>query len=340
MGKTSLIMNLRKVLDPKTFVIVYVDLFATESEESFATATAKAIASALESKTDHVLEVAKRLFSRFTPSVGLDEEGKPQLSLGMSRNVEIKETIEEVLRAPAKVAAETSRHIIVVFDEFHRINEYDEGDRVERLIRTIIQHQPEVGYIFMGSRKHLIRGMFLNKSRPLYRSADHYPLGPIEVSHWRSFIRSKFEQTGRKISNALVDQICTYTEGHPSYTQQLCHAIWGGVDDGKTVRPTDIEKGIQQLLQRESYAYTILWESLPLNQRRLLRGLALEDVPVSTFGAAFVSKYALGSASSIQRAAEGLEDRDVIERDAKRYFIGDRFFKSWLRKRESALGLA
>lgn len=340
MGKTSLIMNLRKLLDQKSYVLAYVDLFATESEESFATATAKALTNALESKTDRVLTVAKRLFSRFTPSLSVDEEGKPQLTLGMSRNLEVKESIEEVLRAPAKIAAETARKVIVVFDEFQRIMDYDSGDRVERSLRSIIQTQPEVGYIFMGSRKHLIRDMFLNQSRPLYRSAGHYPLGPIDVSHWQSFIRNKFSQADKEISAQLVDQLCTYTEGHPSYTQQLCHAIWGRVDEGRTVKHSDVEMGVQQLLQRESYAYTILWESLPLNPRRLLRGLALEHSPVATFSSAFASKYSLGSGSSIQRAAEGLEERDVIERDQKRYFIVDRFFKIWLRKRESTLGLA
>ena len=98
----------------------------------------------------------------------------------------------------------------------------------------------------------------------------------------------------------------------------------------------NIERGVQQLLQRESYAYTILWESLSRNQRRLLLALALENAPVGAFSSAFTTKYALGSASSVQRAAKGLEERDVIERDAKRYFIIDRFYKIWLRKRESA----
>jgi uncharacterized protein len=336
MGKTSLIMNLRKLLDPKQYVIAYVDLFATDSEETFATATAKALANALENKTDRVLTVAKRLFSRLTPSLSVDEEGKPQLTLGMSRTVQLRESLEEVLRAPAKVAEETSRRVIVVFDEFQRISDYDEGRRVERSLRSIIQNQPNVGYIFMGSRKHLLWEMFQSRSRPLYRSAGHYPLMPIDVAHWRPFIRDKFVRTGRELPLALVDQICAYTEGHPSYTQQLCHAIWGQVDKGKTVGRPDIERGVRQLLQRESYAYTILWESLTLNQRRLLMALAMENAPVGAFSSAFTTKHALGSPSSVQRAAKGLEDRDVIERDAKRYFIIDRFFKIWLRKRESA----
>lgn len=40
-----------------------------------------------------------RQISRLTPSLSVDEEGKPQLTLGMSRTVPVKESLEEVLRA-------------------------------------------------------------------------------------------------------------------------------------------------------------------------------------------------------------------------------------------------
>ena len=334
MGKTSLIKTLCRILDPKKYLVVYVDLFPTESEESFATTTAKALTTALESRTDRVLAVAKHLFSRLIPALTLNEEGKPQLVFGASRTFEATESLEEVLRAPEKIAREISRRVIVVFDEFQRIADYDVGQRVERLVRSVIQNQPAVGYIFLGSRKHLIRDMFSNESRPLYRSAGHYPLSAIDSSHWRPFIRDKFAQSGKEVSPKVVDAICAYTEGHPSYTQQLCHAIWGIVEEGQAVTIEVVERGVQLLLQRESYAYSILWESLTANQRRLLMALAQEKNSVGAFSSAFATKYALGSLSSIQRSVKGLEERDVIERDSKGYFIIDRFFKIWLHRQD------
>ena len=38
----------------------------------------------------------------------------------------------------------------------------------------------------------------------------------------------------------------------------------------------EIDKAFDLLLERESYAYTALWESFALNQRRFLLGLAIE----------------------------------------------------------------
>jgi uncharacterized protein len=67
-----------------------------------------------------------------------------------------------------------------------------ESDAVERRLRSIIQKQQDVAYIFLGSRKHLIQKMFLDRSKPLYRAAGHYPLGPIETRYWVPFISGKF----------------------------------------------------------------------------------------------------------------------------------------------------
>ena len=68
--------------------------------------------------------------------------------------------------------------------------------------------------------------MFLDRSRPLYRAAGHYPLGPIDVKHWIPFVADKFREGERTASEAMVREICELTHGHPFYTQHLCHVLW------------------------------------------------------------------------------------------------------------------
>jgi hypothetical protein len=87
------------------------------------------------------------------------------------------------------------------------------------------------------------------------------------------------------------------------------------------------------LLKRETYAYTALWESLTLTQRRLLTGLASEgEKPAKVFSSGFVRQYGLGSASSAQRAVGALIDHDVIDRDNGSFVVADRFFRIWIQQ--------
>jgi uncharacterized protein len=96
-----------------------------------------------------------------------------------------------------------------------------------------------------------------------------------------------------------------------------------------------IEAAVKVLLDRESYAYTALWESLALNQKRLLKELALEPAGVKTFRGHFVKRHGLGTASSSQRAVESLLNRDLIARDNGSFLISDRFFRIWIGQRQT-----
>ncbi len=331
LGKTSLIKLAQKQLSENEFAIAYIDLWPTDGELSFVTATAKGITESIATTADHLLTTAKRFFARLAPSVTLDENGNPSVIFGISPSALSAPDLEEVLSVPAKIAAETKRKVVVIFDEVQRILEYGD-DQVERRLRSIIQQQENVGYIFLGSRKHLVQEMFLNRTRPLYRSAGHYPLGPIAEIHWRPFIRSKFESAGKIISDPVIEEICQLTEGHPFYTQHLCHALWENCEPGQEVAGGSIEAGLHVLLARESYAYTALWESLSINQRRLLKGLALEGKETQLFSTEFALRYGLGTASNVQRAVKSLLKRDLIDRDLNSFVFGDRFFRIWIRE--------
>lgn len=334
MGKTSLVLRVIRNLDPEKFVAAYVDLWPTDDEASFVTATARGISQAMGTTVDRVLGTAMKFFARFAPVASLDENGAPKISFEYNpAAAPAKRDLEDVLSVPARIAKESARKVVIVFDEVQRILEY-ETDHVERLLRSIIQHQNNVAYLFLGSQKHVVNEMFLNRKRPLFGSADHFPVGPIEVKHWRPFIRRKFADSGKQIDNVIIDRICELTEGHPFYTQHLCHAIWERCEPGRTVSTDDIRVGVQTLLARESYAYSALWETLTVNQRRLMRGLATEGRNAAPYSSAFAQKYGIGSPSAVQRMLGILAKRDLIDREDRSVFILDRFFRIWIRDRE------
>ncbi len=331
MGKTSLVKRGLGRLSDKKAKAIYVDLWPTEGELSFTTATAKAIVEATATRVDQLLEVAKRFFSRLAPSVTVDDEGKPQVSFGIRQGEDALPQVEEVLAVPAKLAAQEGKRVVVVFDEFQQVLTYG-NDQVERKLRSTIQTQQDVAYLFLGSRKHLIQKMFLDKARPLYRAGGHYPLGPIAATHWRPFIQARFEQADKRIGPDHIGELCALTGGHPFYTQHLCHTLWERCEPGREVDGALMAEAVSLLLERESYAYATLWESLTGNQRRFLKGLAHSPAGVQPFSADFLRGQGLGSASNAQRAAEALIERDVVDRDNGSYVIVDRFFRLWLQR--------
>jgi len=334
LGKTSLAKLALERLPRTQYVAAYVDLWPTDGEASFAAAVAKGISKSMATTADKLLDVAGTFFGRLAPSITLDDQGKPQVTFGLSRAADSEIELDELLSAPGRIAQQGKKKVVVVLDEFQQIAEYG-NDRVERSLRSAVQTQEAVSYLFLGSRKHLIQKMFLDKSRPLYRAGGHYPLGMIAEEHWLPFIHEKFRDADRHIGEELIRSLCRLTEGHPFYTQHLCHALWELSDTNSTVTEERLGAAVQMLLERESYTYAILWESLSINQQRLLRGLGDAPEEVKPFSAKFVRTHRLGSPSNAQRALKALIERDIVDRDNGSLLISDRFFRIWIQSRQN-----
>jgi hypothetical protein len=328
-GKTSLVRAALRKLPRKNFIAAYVDLWPTDSEATFVAAVARAITESMSSSVEKLMETARKFFGSLSPSITVDEDGKPSLNFGLAKHARIEPIMEEVLETPARIGSKSGPHVVVVMDEFQQMLEYD-SDRAERKLRSVIQNQRGVSYVFLGSRKHLIQKMVLDKNRPLYRAGGHYPLGPIAEREWQPFIRQHFLAAAKRIDERQIHEICEMTQGHPFYTQHLSHALWELCEARKAVTREMIRGAVQVLLDRESYAYTTLWESLTLPQKRFLKGLAAEPAGVKVFAGEFVSRYGLSSASNAQRAVEALLGKDAIDRDNGSFVISDRFFRLWI----------
>ena len=331
MGKTSLIRLVLSKLAKKRFVAAYVDLWPTDGVESFAAATAKAVTETIATSADKMLQAAKSFFGSLSPAITTDSGGSPRMTFEVTRRRAMGPTLDEVLSAPEKIAQRRRCRAVVVFDEFQRILEY-ENDLAERTLRSVIQNQQGVAYIFLGSRKHLIQKMFLDQSRPLYRSGAHYPLETIETRHWIPFIRRRFLKSDKVISDELIHSVCQLTGGHPFYTQHLCHVLWELCESREEITSEILSKAINMLLDRESYAYSALWESFGLNQRRFLSGLAVAPAGVRAFGADFIQRNRLRSPSTAQRVVKSLLELDIIDRDNGSFVISDRFFRLWIQQ--------
>ena len=331
LGKTSLIKEIMAKLPKSKRISVYVDLYPTDGQLTFASTMAEAITRATSRSVEQFLEKASQFFKKFHPSVSFDSAGNPTFKLEPSSTELPEQDFEEILDVPAKLAANSGKEVLIVFDEFQQIAEYG-NDYVERKIRSVIQHHDDVAYIFMGSKKHLIKTMFLERSSPLYRSAKQYSLGPIALKDWAPFIKEKFSSSDKEIEQENIESIVTKTEGHPFYTQHLCYELWEICPVGTSVDTAMIEEAIEQLLAHEGTAFTTIWETCTTNQRRLLRALALEDFGVQIYSSDIAQRYRLGTASSTQRSIDALTERDLVDLQNDSYYISDRFFRLWIRK--------
>ena len=139
---------------------------------------------------------------------------------------EKRETVDEILSLPEKIALKKGVRVVVCIDEFQQVMDFEEPATFQKRLRSIWQHQSAVSYCLFGSKKHLMSLLFEKKSLPLYKFGDVLYLTKIDTDSWVNYIVARFESSGKEINESYARLICKMVDNHSSYVQQLSWLIW------------------------------------------------------------------------------------------------------------------
>ncbi len=330
-GKTSLIMNALDTLQNEGFYTAYIDIFKVSSFKSLLELYTEVVSRAAETKIERFNRLVMEFFPNIRPKVVIRSDGSPSIEI----DYDVKEKsagklFDEVYEAPQRIAKKRNKNFIVVFDEFQEITNFD-GDAIEKGMRACFQHHDRVGYLFAGSRRHIISDMVTNKRRAFYNMGKVMPLSKIPVEEFKSFLVDKFSRTGFSVEVGVLDEILDVTENYPYNVQFLCHELWNNCLDMRRVAVDDITPTMNGILDGQSAVYVTIWNTLPRHQKRILIAIAASGGK-KIFSRDFISDNDLGAVSSVQTSIKLLMKKEIIEKEGDIYYITDVFFKSWIKK--------
>jgi uncharacterized protein len=341
-GKSSLVLRAAQRAMRKGILVGYCDLMRTPTKERFAAALAKTIYSDLETAAGQAIERATRLFRglRITPTMEVDPvDGSLRFVFHAGRRrADIDDTIEALLALPAQIAAERRRRAVLVFDEFQEILTLDR--HFPNLMRAVFQEQPEVGHVYLGSKRHVLERIFEDENEPFWRSAKRLEIGLIAPAAFARYLRDRFEDTEKGIDDDALNRLLEATAGHPYGTQELAYFLWELVPTGHFARLADVETALAQVLRSEHNHFAKLWDDAPHAQRLLMLALA-EEPSRSLYAADYAERHDLPAKPALQRAIGALLTKEIAARDQGRvYRIVEPFFADWLLSEQESLGLA
>lgn len=331
-GKTSLITRAIEHLREDGALVAYLDLLGAPSKAELADDLGQALYEGLQSPLEQALDRIRDFFSTLTisPRITVGDDAKPQLEfIGYEPQRDVDKLIEGLLELPARVAGD-GHQVVVVFDEFQEVVTIDE--HLPGQIRAAFQQQAEIAHVYLGSKRHLMEPMFMERGSALYRSAKPMPLGPIPPHQFIGFLRERFTAGGVEPPNEALEEILSITGGRPYETQELCSFTWTRTQlEGGQVNGELIQRALGDLLDAESARYLAVWDRISAGQRALL--LALSRASGRVYSESYRSRHKLGSASTVQKALVRLEQFELVEPLADGgYAISDVFLRDWLRR--------
>lgn len=333
-GKTSLILKVLDNLKKEDIIPIYVDLFRITSIHTFIKIYTAAIAKATATKLDEAVQFLKDNFPTIAPKLVVKTTEPTEFEFDFeAAKKDMDKVLDDLYDLPQKVAAKRKKQIAVVFDEFQEISALNLP--IERSLRAKIQHHDKVAYCFMGSKRHLLDELFLDKNKPLYRIAKSVPLGKIKPENLKNFIHSRFKSINMNIDANLVDEILKITACHPYYTQQLCHEVFNvgfSKEETHTITLKDIKAAEDKCISAQSYAYSTIWDGLAGKQKDLILALTLNP-EANIYSQEFLSKHELGIPATVQTAVRALEKKGLLDRANGSYSISDVFFIEWIKRK-------
>ena len=329
LGESGLVMHVLETIEAEHPEIktLYTDIYATSSLDDLVENLSSAILATFPAKTrfgKRFMDFMKsiRPYLTFDPLSGI-----PQFHLDFATPVQKEATLKSIF----DLLDDAGTPLVFAIDEFQQITEYPEKN-VEALLRTYTQNLHNIRFLFSGSKRRLMTAMFNDATRPFYASVESLSLGKLNRKVYSEFILSMFRKGDRTMEMDALDFVLDWTRIHTYYTQRVCHNL---IDTGEKHLTLDIaRKECQDILDGESFNYLQLREILPIQQWRFLIGLAKEEKVTQITANSFISKYKIGSAATSRRAAESLEEKELILKTPSLggtvYEVYDVFFSRWL----------
>ena len=325
-GKTSLLKKLQEELKSDSNTkIVFFDWMSVSNIDEFLDKYFHAIVSSLESTSDKVMKLFRDML-QIRPNITMKISNSSDVSYGLSfSKKELDSSFEDIINLPFQYAKKSGKKIVVIFDEFQEVEQFD----IEKKLRTLIQaHGSDVSYIFSESKKTTLRVMFSDKNRAFYKSVKHLVIKEIVLDDWTLFAKERFAQTNKIIEDSHIRIIFDITQGFPYYMQQLLYHVW---EDCQTfVDEQIIQKALSLMLERENDLYSYIYSALTPNQKSTLKYIVNFD-GINLYSNANLSQISL-SASTLKSTLESLLKKDICDRVGDRYYLVDPFLKYWLNK--------
>ena len=327
LGKTGLIEHVFANSLPDGYEPFLIDIYTCKNLREMVYLLASEVFKKIVRKQS-MLERLMRMVRSLKTTISYEVvTGFPEISFGLGEIQQPEVTLDEILGY-----LESSDAVcIVAIDEFQKIASFEE-ENVEALLRTKIQHLKKTQFIFAGSERHLLEGIFSNPARPFYNSVVFMQLLPIEVGVYVKFCQQLFLKYEKSVSPALVERLYECFQGITWYLQLSMNEAFTMAERGGCVDEEAYDQILNHLVDSKRFTFEDRYASLTEKQKTVLMAIASEfPNQVTLTSQNFITRYNLKTSSSVQTAVKGLVEKGILSDNHGVRRPTDLLFMLWLK---------
>lgn len=326
-GKTSLVKNvtLKDFTGQKKAFGLFVDLFQLSSMEDFSQRLRIGLEQSLSKqvRVKSFLQAFQNYLKNFRLEMSLDPQlGTPTFTL-TGKHLSEERSVSEIFQMLKELSQDYKT--LVVLDEFQDIQAVT---GLEARLRSELQSLTNTAVILMGSKRHILREIFHNESKPFYGFGTDVEFREISRDDWLPYMQERFTPLKLSIGPEGVEEICRLMRDVPNAIQELCQWIALSGERG-ALGPEQIHIHLQKLLENKASRYLEKLTAFSLKERKVLLALAAQE-PVSSLTSVNFLQATQVSATATRAAVFRLTDQGVLDDSEPGYCITDPLFRLYL----------
>jgi uncharacterized protein len=332
-GKTSLAMRLVRDYRAEGGLATFADLSAVPSADAAADRIATALFASL-SIDEKIFKSLSRLVTAFVPVITMNPDGS--FSVSASASGLAKSGLDRLVSVVASldsISSHSKTPLLVIFDEFQDLAMLGDGAQIEAALRSTIQHH-KASYLFIGSRRKLLRDMFESPKRAFYRGATTRELPLIEPDEFSAHLVALAGASGAIWSRDIADIIVATAEAHTYGVTAIAHALYELTAPNAPTEDNLVE-AINATAARETSLFMSIYASLTPQSRTLLEALAAEPTRHPMAGD-YMARHRLTNAATVKKSLLALVNGDhIASGESGLVNLTDPLLKRWLNTRWS-----
>lgn len=254
--------------------------------------------------------------------------GRPQLKIE-STEKDYFLAIEKLFYSYFDFLKANDLQAVIAIDEFQKIVSLNDALKIEELLRTIANKRENSSFIYTGSKRNILLGMFNDSARAFFKLGTEFQLPPISKNEFYLWVKERFQKKKIHIEKTAFDHLYHQADGETRFIQQVCHEAFRKNNHQAILDEATITSIIEDVIKKKTYNAQLL-NRYTAAQQNTLKIIAMADGQ-NIYANELLQENSITKATAQSAVRALIKNGIIFQEGNNRLVFEDVEFKLWLR---------
>jgi len=331
-GKSSLLKEIFANHLGKNILHTHIDIYSISNVRELYERLVRGIEQSLlgyESNLNKLSRLVDSIQTYFSHAkVSVIVSGRPQLKIE-STEKDYFLAIERLFYGYFDFLKANDLQAVIAIDEFQKIVSLSDALKIEELLRTVANKRENSSFIYTGSKRNILLGMFNDSARAFFKLGTEFQLPAINKNEFYLWVRERFQKKKILLEIAAFDHLYHQADGETRFIQQVCHEAFRKNNPQAIIDVKCITDIVADVIKKKTYNAQLL-NRYTSAQQNTLKIIAMADGK-NIYASDVLQENSITKATAQSAVRALIKNGIIFQEENNQLVFEDVEFKLWLR---------